>query len=59
MIKELHTMGTLIGLKRYWFQPHKWHPHYDITAPQRAMAISLGAKFVPALEQARMSRKKA
>ena len=42
-IDELHVMADSIGLKRSWFQHHPRHPHYDITASKRAMAIARGA----------------
>jgi hypothetical protein len=40
---ELHAMADQLGLKRRWFQPHPRHPHYDLTPPKRAAAVSLGA----------------
>lgn len=51
-LDELHLMALLVGLRREWFQD-AGVPHYDLTRSRRAHAISLGAVFVPAKEQAR------
>ena len=52
-IGELHSFAARLGLKRDWFQPHPVHPHYDLSASKREVAVKLGATFVPAREQAR------
>lgn len=53
----LHAFAAKLGLKREWFQDHRFAPHYDLTASKRELALKLGAKFVPALEQARQRAK--
>ena len=40
---ELHTMADRIGLKRQWFQDHPRHPHYDLVASKRGLALRHGA----------------
>lgn len=52
-LDELHAFAARLGLKRAWFQDHRLHPHYDLTASKRARALELGAVFVPGKEQAR------
>jgi hypothetical protein len=52
-VDELHAFAARLGLKREWFQDHHMHPHYDLSPNKRAQALRLGAKFVPAMEQAR------
>lgn len=49
--EELHAFAARLGLKREWFQP-KSTPHYDLTRAKALRAQELGAKFVPAKEQA-------
>lgn len=41
-LDELHAMARTIGLKRAWFQDRTF-PHYDVTAPKRAAALTAGA----------------
>lgn len=50
-LEALHKFADLIGLKRSWFQPRS-SPHYDLTPSKRALALRVGAAFVPAREQA-------
>ncbi len=52
-IDALHAFAKRIGMKRIWFQDHPRHPHYDLTAKRRAVALEYGALFVPAKTQAR------
>lgn len=56
-IHELHEFAQRIGLKRAWFQHHRFAPHYDLTPRRRRAALQAGAVFVPGLEQARRRRK--
>ena len=56
---ELHAFAARCGLHRRWFQKHPRHPHYDVVESKRTLAISLGAVFVPAIEQARARLTKA
>lgn len=51
-LTELHSMARVIGLQRRWFQDHGLHPHYDITPGKRQLALSRGAQFKPARQQA-------
>lgn len=43
-LAELHWTAERIGLRRQWFQnePGKL-PHYDLTPPRRAAALTVGA----------------
>ncbi len=50
-LEALHAFAASIGLRRAWFQPKSW-PHYDLTASKLALALRMGAVFVPAKEQA-------
>jgi hypothetical protein len=43
---ELHAMAGKLRLKREWFQYHPVHPHYDVSAGKRMLAIQYGAKEV-------------
>ena len=52
-LDELHAFAQRLGCKRSWFQPHPNHPHYDLVESFRTRALAQGAKFVPAMEQAR------
>lgn len=52
-IDELHEFAGRMGLKRCWFHRSRTENHYDLTAGMRQVALSMGAVFVPALEQAR------
>lgn len=42
-LQELHEVAQAIGLKRCWFQNHKWFPHYDLVPSKRKLAIEQGA----------------
>jgi hypothetical protein len=42
-LEELHAMAEKIGLRREWFQNHAHHPHYDLMALSRALAVENGA----------------
>ena len=43
-LKELVKFATKIGLKREWLQKENGRfPHFDLTPPYRAKAISYGA----------------
>jgi hypothetical protein len=41
-LDALHAMADRIGLRRSWFQD-KRHPHYDLTASKRRLALAAGA----------------
>ncbi len=56
-VDELHEFAGALGLNRSWFQKHRLAPHYDLTPRKRALALELGAVFVPARDQARKRRK--
>lgn len=51
-LEELHAFAARLGLRRSWFQGDARHPHYDLAPSKRALALELGAMFVPAREQA-------
>lgn len=44
-LDELHAMADKIGMLREWFQcpPKAKRPHYDLSRPRRALAVSAGA----------------
>ena len=50
-LEELHKFAESIGMKRVWFQDHKRHPHYDLTANRRKMAVKQGAIEVKARDR--------
>jgi hypothetical protein len=54
-VNQLHAFARLIGLRREWFQNGRV-PHYDLTPKRRELAFLIGAKFVPAKQQARDRR---
>ena len=41
---ELHVFARELGLRREWFQPPSWLPHYDLTAGMRVLAVERGAR---------------
>lgn len=43
---ELHSMATLIGVNRRWFQGEASTPHYDVCKSKREAAIRYGAKVI-------------
>ncbi len=51
-LKELHSFGEDIGMRRQWFQMSKSGiPHYDLTESRRKRAVRKGAiEFNPTLE---------
>ena len=53
-LDELHSMARRIGLHREWFQDHPRHPHYDLMAFTRALAVQHGAIEVDRKELARI-----
>lgn len=61
-LDELHELAAQIGMKREWFQdlPKASHPHYDLNEERRALALELGAVYVPAevLARAIIARRK-
>jgi hypothetical protein len=42
-IEELHEMALKIGLKRSYFDSHKFLPHYDLIPSKRELALKCGA----------------
>ncbi len=52
-LAELHGLAKRIGCEQSWFQPHKIHPHYDLTPSKRTEAILAGAVEIDAIIQAR------
>jgi hypothetical protein len=45
-VEELHAFAKEAGINRCWFHRGARFPHYDITAPQRDVAIAQGAEPV-------------
>lgn len=54
-VDDLHRFALSIGLRREWFQGARVE-HYDLTAKKREAALTAGAVFVSAKEQARARR---
>lgn len=50
---ELHAFAVALGLRIGWFQDRSVQPHYDLSPTKHALALKLGAVFVPAREQAK------
>lgn len=49
-LKELHDFALRIGMKREWFQDHRF-PHYDVLSETKWLkAMSLGAQMVTSRE---------
>lgn len=42
-LDELHDLARRIGMRKAWFQPHAFLPHYDLTESRRARAVAAGA----------------
>lgn len=55
---ELEAFARRIGLSKSWKHTKSSTPHYDLTQIMRGKAMSAGAVFVPALQQARERRVK-
>ncbi len=53
-LDELHAMAARIGLRREWFQHRARHPHYDLMAYSRALAVQNGAVEVSWREMVRI-----
>jgi len=49
-LEELHQFAARIGLSRRWFQNHPKHPHYDLSATRRLLAIRAGAAAITSEE---------
>ena len=43
-VEELHAFCAKVGVNRCWFHNSIGHPHYDVTAAQREVAIAAGAE---------------
>jgi hypothetical protein len=55
-LQELHDFAMRIGLPRHRFQNHPRHPHYDLFASARMMAVDAGAVEVSTAQLARILR---
>lgn len=55
-IDELHQFAARLGVPRRVFQAHPRHPHYDLHARGRSLALALGAVEVTTADLARMFR---
>ena len=42
-LDELHEFARLIGLRPEWYQDHRSHPHFDVTAKYWSLAVRHGA----------------
>lgn len=51
-VEELHAFCRQVGIHRCWFHNVRERPHYDITGPQRDVAILAGAIAVTSEELA-------
>lgn len=56
-IDELHHFAARLGVPRRVFQDHPRHPHYDLHAPARILAVAHGALEVTTADLARMFRR--
>lgn len=56
-LEELHAMAEKIGLRREWFQGRARHPHYDLMAFTRALAVQHGATEVGRRELVRVLKR--
>lgn len=57
-VEELHIFAARIGMKRAWFQDHRF-PHYDVLSKWRRLkAMSLGAEIVTSREIVRRAIRK-
>jgi hypothetical protein len=45
-IEELHEMARRIGISPRRFQNNPRHPHYDLLATSRALALACGAQEI-------------
>jgi hypothetical protein len=53
-LEELHAFAQSMSLKRYWFQVHRSHPHYDLTTARASeRALQYGAIRVTGRELVR------
>ena len=52
-LTELHVLARSIGVKFTWFQDHPVHPHYDLAASKRVLAVRAGAVEVSGSELVR------
>ncbi len=41
--QELDEFALRLGLRKVWYQDHPRHPHFDLTASKRGLAVRLGA----------------
>lgn len=55
-LDELHEFAMRLGIHPRRFQNHPRHPHYDLMASSRALAVALGAVEVSTAQLARMYR---
>lgn len=52
-IDELVLFGASIGLRIEWLQNHPLHPHFDLRASKRKLAIERGAIEISTFEMAK------
>lgn len=43
-LDELHAFAEFLAVPRRWFHANAKYPHYDVTAPYRHKALSMGAQ---------------
>jgi hypothetical protein len=55
-LDELHEFAMRLGIHPRRFQNHPRHPHYDLMASSRALAVALGAVEVSTPQLARIFR---
>ena len=52
-VAELHDFARDVGIPRSAYHPHAQHPHYDLTAERRVLAVAAGAVEVTSKELVR------
>ncbi|NJK76366.1 MAG: DUF4031 domain-containing protein [Richelia sp. CSU_2_1] len=55
-VEALHEFAIAIGLKKKYFQSHRFLPHYDLTPTLRARALKAGAIEKSSAEIVRKAR---
>jgi len=50
-VEELHEFAQSIGLKKEYYQNHRFMPHYDVTENKRTSAIKKGAIIMTIREE--------
>ena len=57
-LDDLHEFAMRLGIHPRRFQNHPRHPHYDLMASSRALAVALGAMEVSTAQLGQILRKK-